>query len=303
MPIETLPLSPSSTLSKVWGRLGPHRLLARAILSAVLALPSVGAAQTARHPEDNLRLPCAAQPNSKTIDLTGRRNYRGCQFKGNLDQPEASARAFLAHFATPLAINANQADLVLADVRRTSVSAHTRFEQQHEGVPIYGAFVQVNQGSDGSIVSLHTSYRVKRTSGSAQPGISRSRALLLAKEAAGVQEVRLAHRYRKVWFPLNTGELRIAREFWVYSADPLGDFLTVVDGETGKILFQENRIAFDVGSAKLFSPNPFSTPETPRSVTITMRTRLLWKRRGSMSCSSASIPAPDNCGAPGSMSR
>ncbi|MDG2306828.1 MAG: choice-of-anchor B family protein [Candidatus Binatia bacterium] len=222
----------------------------------MLALPSVGAAQTARHPEDNLRLPCAAQPNSKTIDLTGRRNYRGCQFKGNLDQPEASARAFLAHFATPLAINANQADLVLADVRRTSVSAHTRFEQQHEGVPIYGAFVQVNQGSDGSIVSLHTSYRVKRTSGSAQPGISRSRALLLAKEAAGVQEVRLAHRYRKVWFPLNTGELRIAREFWVYSADPLGDFLTVVDGETGKILFQENRIAFDVGSAKLFSPNP-----------------------------------------------
>ena len=224
------------------------------LLCSLLAPPASQA--QSRHPEDSLRLPCAAQPNAKTVDLTQRRDYRLCQYAGSLAEPEASARALLSHFATRLGMQSDLGDLAVVELRETGVSAHTRFEQQYDGTPIFGAWVKVNQGANGGVTSLHTTYRVAASGGSGQPSISRNRSRQLAMDAAGVQEIRLPERHRKVWFPVAKSELRIAREFWIYSADPLGDFLTVVDGDTGKILFQENRIAFDTGTAKIFWPNP-----------------------------------------------
>ena len=120
-------------------------------LGVVLLASGVAAQPGPRHPQDAIRLPCAAQPNAKTVDLSTRRDYRSCQYAGNLSEPEASARAFLQHFAWPLGMDTTLSDLMVADVRQTSVSAMTRFAQQHEGIPIFDTWVQVNQGSDGSI--------------------------------------------------------------------------------------------------------------------------------------------------------
>ena len=90
-----------------------------------VAFPSASLAQ--RHPGDNKRLPCAAQPNQKMIDLGTRRDYRTCRYQGNLAQPELSARGFLKHYADVLGMDGNLADIETVDTRRGLATAHTRF--------------------------------------------------------------------------------------------------------------------------------------------------------------------------------
>ena len=89
--------------------------------------------------------------------------------------------------------------------------------------------------------------------------IVRREAVPLAEAAVGMTEQRLPPKSRRVWFPQAGRELRIAHEVWVYAAEPLGDFLVVVDAHTGKILFQENRIAFATGQGAVYRPNPYQT--------------------------------------------
>ncbi len=225
-----------------------------------LALPPVASAQ--RHPGDNLRLPCAGQPNQKTLDLEARRDYRSCRYQGNLAQPELSARGFLKHYAGALGMEANLADVETVDTRRGLASAHTRFRQLHRGIPIFGARLSVHQGKNGSVNAFHTNYKVRPTAGPIAAPIVKREAVSIAEAAVEMTEKRLPHKSRRVWFPQAGRELRIAHEVWVYAAEPLGDFLVVVDAHTGKILFQENRLVFASGEGFVYRPNPYQTSGT-----------------------------------------
>lgn len=228
-----------------------------AVWVLALAGPSVALAQ--RHPGDNQRLPCAGQPNQKTLDLETRRDYRTCRFQGSLSQAELSARGFLKHHAVALGMEAGLADLKTVDTRLGLASAHTRFQQLYREIPVFGARLSVHQGKDGSISSFHTNYKVRPTAGPVAAPIVRREAVPLAEAAVGMTEQRLPPKSRRVWFPQAGRELRIAHEVWVYAAEPLGDFLVVVDAHTGKILFQENRIAFATGQGAVYRPNPYQT--------------------------------------------
>lgn len=225
-----------------------------------LALPHISSAQ--RHPGDNLRLPCAGQPNQKTLDLETRRDYRSCRYQGNLAQPELTARGFLKHYAGALGMEANLADVETVDTRRGLASAHTHFRQLYRGIPIFGARLSIHQGNDGSVNAFHTNYKVRPKAGPIAAPIVKREAVSLAEAAVGMTEKRLPHKSRRVWFPQPGRELRIAHEVWVYAAQPLGDFLVVVDAHTGKILFQENRLVFALGKGSVYRPNPLQTSGT-----------------------------------------
>ena len=222
-----------------------------------LAFPAAALAQ--RHPGDNKRLPCAAQPNQKTIDLEDRRDYRTCRYQGTLAQPELSARGFLKHYADALGMDETLADIETVDTRRGLATAHTRFRQLYRGIPVFGARLSVHQGRDGAISAFHTNYKVRPNAGPIAAPIVRREAVKLAEAAVGMTEQRLAPRSRRVWFPQAGRQLHIAHEVWVYAAEPLGDFLVVVDAHTGKILFQENRLVFAVGQGYVYLPNPYQS--------------------------------------------
>ncbi|MFP6663195.1 MAG: hypothetical protein VCC00_03220, partial [Deltaproteobacteria bacterium] len=231
-----------------------------AVLSLLLLVSLLlGEVRAQRHPEDSQRLPCAAQPNQKSIDLDARRDYRGCQFAGSLARPERTARNFLQRFAGPLGMVADLSDLVTVSTHRGIASAHTRLSQQHRGLPIFGAELSVHQGRDGSVTGLHTNYQVHAQAGPIRAKVVRRVAIARAEAAISMQRQRLAPKHRRVWFAGPGQSLRIAHEVWIYSAEPLGDFLTLVDGKSGKILLQENRMAFATGEALIFWPNAMQT--------------------------------------------
>jgi choice-of-anchor B domain-containing protein len=126
-------------------------------------------------------------------------------------------------------------------------------------LPIFGANLSVHQGRAGSVTAFHTNYQVRPEAGPIRARVVRRGAIAHAEAAISMQRERLPPKHRRVWFAAPGQALRIAHEVWVYSAEPLGDFLTVVDGATGKILFQENRIVFALGEALVFWPSPAQT--------------------------------------------
>jgi hypothetical protein len=79
---------------------------------------------------------------------------------------------------------------------------------------------------------------------------------VVAIAAAGIQSLRLPTTAELVFYPLADGTATLAWKLMVFSDAPLGDFLSVVGATSGKLLFQENRIAFDTGSGLVYSPNP-----------------------------------------------
>jgi len=235
--------------------------VAQALYAILCAAPvAAQGPPTVRHPEDSLRLPCLAQPNAKTIDLSSRRSYLACSAAGSLEAPEETARHFLEQYSFALNMNAGSvAGLRTVQVKRGLAGAHTRFEQTLNGRPVFGAWVSVHQGPAGEVQTLHSNYSVAPISKPRRPKVRRAAARRAAIAAAGVTAERMRHDHRLVWFAVSDGTLRVAHELWIWATEPLGDFLTVVDGVTGKILFQENRIAFDTGSGLAFIPNPVQT--------------------------------------------
>jgi len=82
-------------------------------------------------------------------------------------------------------------------------------------------------------------------------------------ESGGVEELRLPVESELVWFPRPVGRASLAWQMVLYAGQPLGDFLTLVDAQTGEILVQENRMAFDTGSGMSFRPNPVQATGNP----------------------------------------
>ena len=126
-------------------------------------------------------------------------------------------------------------------------SVRTRFEHVILGLPVYGSEVSVNQSLDGSVAALYSNYRAL-TPGSPVATVSQASAEAVAWAAAGVFSTRHPTAVELVWYPSPDGNARLVWKLDVYSAAPLGDFLTLVDANSGKLLLQENRIAFDTGS-------------------------------------------------------
>ena len=171
---------------------------------------------------------------------------------------EAGAREFLLRHAQEIGLELSLADLLLVDERAGLGAVRSRFQQMLLGLPVYDANVLVNQSNDGSIQGLYSNYR-SLVPGTSTPAISAAEAEVVAQTAAGVLSTRLPTVAELVWFPRANGIATLAWKLMVYADEPLGDFLTLVDAGSGKLLSQENRIAFDTGSGFVYDPNPMQT--------------------------------------------
>jgi len=172
---------------------------------------------------------------------------------------EAGAREFLEAHPASLGLTPGLEDLETVEVKHGLAGTRTLFAQRLAGLRIYDAHVSVNQNADGRITGLYSTYHRAQAPPTVAHSLSAENAEAIAREAAGVSALRQASDAEAVWFASSSSDLRLAWRLMIHSSEPLGDFLTVVDDASGKVLLQENRIAFATGSGFVYQPNPIQT--------------------------------------------
>ena len=191
-------------------------------------------------------------------DSSERISLRDCAGSPLLDRGEQGARALLAELAPAFGFPADLSDLELVDEKHGLGSSRTLFRQTLNGLPVYDSSVSINQGADGSLQAAYSNYQPLNV-GSLIPDLTSAQSEAIARAEGGLVTTRLPTVSELVWHSQFKGVGRLAWKSVIYSEEPLGDFLTLVDAETGKVLMQENRIAFDTGSGFVFDPNPIQT--------------------------------------------
>ena len=180
---------------------------------------------------------------------------RGCSSERELQYGPSDAKQFITDNLDRLGISPDQLSIDLFEDRRGLGGAHTSFQQEIDGIPVYDAFISLNIRGDGVLQSLYSTYR-DVTPGSETPALSEVAAEAIAVAGAEVQALRNTTTNELVWYPREDGTATLAWKLMVYASEPLGDFLSLVDAQNGKLLLQENRIAFAEGTGLVYNPSP-----------------------------------------------
>ncbi len=175
--------------------------------------------------------------------------------------PAVAAENFLRAFHTELGLPANVADhLDVLEVKHGLASTHVRFAQTVDGIAVNNAFVSVHMNGQGVVQTVHNAYRdFEITSARRLPQVDLPAAILAAEDHAGIESTFAPPQSELVWNVGKDGTASLAWRVTVFGNQPTGDFLTLVDGASGKVLQQENRMDFATGSGDVFEPNPYQT--------------------------------------------
>ncbi|HIF94381.1 MAG TPA: choice-of-anchor B family protein, partial [Myxococcales bacterium] len=251
---ETLRQFRMSALGRVKAALSRGRATGRASLGSVLVALLMGIVwapgASARHPE---HLHCAVHAHEHE---TERLVLRGCESNDVLAPGQVGANTFLFNHAWEIGLKLDLSDLALVDEQSGLGGVRTRFQQMLLGLPVYESNISVNQSNSGEVQALYSNYYSALTGDTATATVTQAAAEGVAIAAAGIQSTRLPTTAELVFYPLADGTAALAWKLVVFSDAPLGDFLTLVGATSGKLLLQENRIAFDTGSALVYVPNP-----------------------------------------------
>jgi choice-of-anchor B domain-containing protein len=217
------------------------------LLCAFWALPAV-----AFHPE---HLHCAVHQNEVS---TGQLVLRGCESSQILAPGQVGAHQFLLRHAWEIGLKLDLSDLALVDEQSGLGGVRTRYRQMLLGLPVYDSNISVNQSNSGDVQALYSNYSAL-TGDTTIPTVSQAGAEAVAMAAAGALSTRWPTTAELVFYPRPDGTASLAWKLMIFSDAPLGDFLTLVGATSGKLLLQENRIAFDTGSGMVYRPNAMQT--------------------------------------------
>ncbi len=192
----------------------------------------------------------------------GRLSFRNLEVATSSVDVVDAATDFLNTHYSDLGLPVDVTDnLRLLEVKHGLASSHVRFEQTHEGVKVYDSFVSVHFNDSQSVQTVHNAYRSIVTNDRLTDStLNVGQAIEIAAKHADVEETFAEPRHELVWNVDKAGNGELAWQVTVFGYRPsLGDFLTVVDAETGSVVSQENRMAFATGSGDVFEPNPYQT--------------------------------------------
>lgn len=173
--------------------------------------------------------------------------------------PEDMARDFLFDHGAALGLATREvADLALAYVKAGTVTHHVRFDQTVAGHPVHGAFVFVHLRGD----------RIQQVDSTAVPGLALepTNATL-----AGADAIEIVARSIGAEAPLRGepsarlgvgGDVlrgRLSYEVTIPAWRPLGDFVALVDTESGKVGPVRDVLVRVDGTGRVFDPNPVAT--------------------------------------------
>ena len=227
----------------------PSLSLGQALLLSCLLLGS-GATATAQSFEANH---CESSRYEN-----GRLVVRSCDLASPLSYDGAQVLSFIRDNPELLGTEASSSELELSEDRAGIGGFHTHFQQMIDGIPVYDAFISINVTTTGRVQSLYSTYRSLQP-GPSTPLVTEAEAEAIARAGASVQSTRLPTESDPVWFPRADGSAVIAWQLMIYAEEPLGDFLSIVDAQNGKLVLQENRMAFVSGTGLVYDPSPIQT--------------------------------------------
>lgn len=148
----------------------------------------------------------------------------------------------------------------LVEVKHGLASSHARFEQVAGGIAVHGSSASVHLGPDGAVQTLHIdSYQSPTIAKTLPLGISFGSATAAASSSIGITQSADSASGELVWHPTSNGETVLAWKTTIRSIDPIGDFETIVDADSGKVLATDNLAVFASGTGDVFEPNPYQT--------------------------------------------
>ncbi|MEM7457762.1 MAG: hypothetical protein AAF456_25785, partial [Planctomycetota bacterium] len=176
-------------------------------------------------------------------------------------QQESLIRDYLNSYQDTSNLQTGDYGLNLIEIKHGQASTTTRFQQTFHGLPVHNTWVTVSQGPDGQVQQIHDQAHDALRLPEKMPFTveTMAQADLAAREHAGIKETWSATTGDLVWYAGSEGQVTRAWQMTVFGFRPAGDFVTIVDADTSKVIQQENRAAFWTGDGDVYVPNPWQT--------------------------------------------
>jgi hypothetical protein len=192
---------------------------------------------------------------------------------------ESIARGYLQGNAVKFGVQNQIPEIQLAEIHEAPTFYVTRFVQTRNGIRVYNTSAVVMISKEG-LRGVDGVTRFKSWSGVVDSKIDSQAALNAATAAiskavalrgqASVEEVLYVDETPSVHFssgalasgraPIVQPPARVAWQVTIPALDPLGDWLVLVDGATGKIILKQNTIVYDTGRGSVYHyGNPIQT--------------------------------------------
>ncbi len=171
---------------------------------------------------------------------------------------EVDARRFLSDNHDLFKMPASTYELTLVSSFDSPMGRHFVFEQNYQGLPIFGAEVKVHFNQAGEVVAVNNTYVPDIYLPSAKPRVSGSQAVVRARESlpavAAVDSVDLPEPATKLGIYVSKGAASLAWEVLVSTSGPT--WKVVVDADKGGLLAAPADInRYVTGSGQVFNVN------------------------------------------------
>jgi hypothetical protein len=178
------------------------------------------------------------------------------------DTTEDAIKRFLHENADELHFWVGDENLKVTQDVQTASRRVVRYQQLHDGIPVFGTTVVVRLDKSNRIKQMDLRHipRVRVAAPTADQKLTAAK----AKKAAlgSLRDHRLRQKMDKpeqVYYPTSDG-LRLAYLFMIPTKEPLHDWRIIVDAFSGEVLKKDDRIVhMPDGQGLVFDPNPVVT--------------------------------------------
>ncbi|MBO9664906.1 DUF4394 domain-containing protein, partial [Dokdonella sp.] len=237
------------------------------LLSAALASALFAPSAAALTPQANVSaLTRGVEQTEAGVDrLDGRYTTDGVAvtlgepaFTAKAAAPETMAREFLAARHTQLGLKADEASsLARTTLREGRHFSVVRFEQRHQGLPVYGSDIAVSVRPDGKVIYVANSAVGGLGTPSNADNKTDADALAIAKRYLGVSE--LSHqKSRKMVYASPSGTRIVWRVDAIAKNGPQGRWELLVDAQSGDVLRAQDLALNADGTGTVWTPDPLS---------------------------------------------
>jgi zinc metalloprotease ZmpB len=171
----------------------------------------------------------------------------------------SAAREYLAFLATRLGLESPQS-LVQTFEKTDSQIAVVRFQQTHQGIPVYASDTAVTLDAQGNIIFLANGIKPKLTNISLTPQLDADQAFAITQGWAGSQSAFL-RRATLVIYESSNGTKLAWQVTFVPDEDTGKHYEALVDAQTGALLRAEDKTLNIDGAGMAFDPDPLSSAQ------------------------------------------
>lgn len=180
-------------------------------------------------------------------------------FKAQSTTPEAIAREYLAANKTTLHLkNEHIQNIELTNIRQGLATTTVRFKQYYQGMEVYNSDIAISYNKNNTVNFVTNQLKPVQD-------VKQSKSLITTLNAQDIALSYLGDSFNstniksKDVIYLNNKTYVQAYKIEISSGAIQGDWLFIIDAETGKIYIAKDTVAYQNASATVFDPDPLST--------------------------------------------